>query len=84
MFVREQYDYSRFWELFRPTTNNFQFWLGVSAFSFFGYQSLYQHSAGGVWSMILHQIVPWAFIVFAFGAFGAFFCCSFSGYSELV
>ena len=71
MFVREQYDYSRFWELFRPNTNNFQFWLGVSAFSFFGYQTLYQSNPDGMWSMILHQIVPWAFVVAAFVAFGA-------------
>ena len=33
--VQENRDRSRFWELFRPTTNNLQFWLASAAFYFF-------------------------------------------------
>ncbi len=64
--VQENRDRSRFWELFRPTTNNFQLWLASSAFAFFAYQSLYEREVVGVWEMIMHQIIAYAFAVFGF------------------
>ena len=65
-FYRPKYDKSRFWELFIPTTNNLQFWLASSAFSFFIYQSLYKDVVVGVWEMIFRQFLAYAFVVFGF------------------
>lgn len=42
--IKEHHDLSRFWELFAPVTNNFQFWLASAAFSFFVYTSLVQNN----------------------------------------
>lgn len=60
-FYRQKHDKSRFWELFIPTTNNFQFWLASSAFAFFAYQSLYKSDVVGVWGMLVHNLIAYAF-----------------------
>lgn len=61
---RQKNDLSRFWELFLPTTNNFQFWLASAAFSFFVYASL---GGGAVVEGVaawFREITAWIFLVF--------------------
>lgn len=74
-FVHENRDRSRFWELFRPTTNNFQFWLATSAFAFFVYQTLYESGRrSSVIDFFLHQVIPVSFAVLGFvGILGIFY-----------
>ena len=60
--VREKRNTSRFWGLFRPSTNNFQFWLASAAFSFFAYQTLYEsRKASGMIDYFSHKILPFEF-----------------------
>jgi hypothetical protein len=58
MFKRERHNLSRFWELFNPTTNNFQFWLASASFSFFAYSSLWEIE------MTPQVLLAWGFQIF--------------------
>ncbi len=58
MFKKERYNLARFWELFNPTTNNFQFWLASAAFSFFAYTSLWEVG------MNPQVVLAWGFQIF--------------------
>ena len=72
-FYRPKYNKSRFWELFIPTTNNLQFWLASSAFAFFAFQSLYKDVVEGVWEVLIHKCIAYAFAVFGFVLLGGLF-----------
>ena len=69
--VQENRDRSRFWELFRPTTNNLQFWLASAAFLFFISALLLPRLEAGMSISILdswREVASW--ILFGFGCVG--------------
>ena len=61
MFKKEKRRLSRFLELLNPTTNNFQFWLASSAFSFFAYTSVRR----GV-CINTQGLLAWVFMIFGY------------------
>ena len=50
------------WELFRPDNKQFSILVGSICIFIFRLPISVSAQSGGVWSMILHQIVPWAFL----------------------
>jgi len=62
IFEKQEYSKRRFWELFMPHLVTFGFWLAISSFSFFGWQSV-SPTEEGVTMGIAREILYWGFFV---------------------
>jgi hypothetical protein len=65
--ARRQYNRHRFWELFKPNTITFSFWLATASFSFFAYQSISL--------AVLEGIMGWVTIFSSYFFLGFGFLC---------
>ena len=62
IFEKQEYSKRRFWELFMPHLVTFGFWLAISSFSFFGWQSV-SLTEKGIAMGIAREILYWGFFV---------------------
>jgi amino acid transporter len=61
MFEKTEYSKKRFWELFMPHLVTFGFWLAVSSFAFFGWQSVSPKE--GDTMNLAQNILYWTFMI---------------------